>query len=119
MTDDPQLKAVKVRILAFRMKVIHTPPCQVLLFPGCIFVLLPSASLQAENVAVISQKGPSSMTELISITKLDPPGLEILLRTGVMLFLFLITIDAQMKINCRIHLLTMMKMIHLDPLHIR
>ena len=118
MTDDPQLKAVKVWILAFRMKVTHTPPCQVLIFPGCI-VLLPSASLQAENVAIISQKGPSSMTELISIKKLDPPGLEILLRTGVMLFLFLIANDAQLKINCRIHLLTMVKMIHLDPLHIR
>ena len=76
MTDDSQLKAVKVRILAFRMKVI-------------------------------------------SIKKLDPPGLAILLRTGVMLLLFPLTNDAQLKINCRIHLLTMMKMIHLDPLHIR
>ena len=119
MTDDPQLKAVKVRILSFRMKVIQTPPCQVLIFPGCIFGLLPSASFQAENVAIISQKGPSSITELISIKKLDPPGLQILLRTGVMLLLFLIKNDAQLKINCRIHLLTMIKMIHLDPLHIR
>ena len=33
-----------------------------------------------------------------------------------MLLLFLITNDAQLKINRRIHLLTMM-MIHLDPLH--
>ena len=116
MTKVRHEKTKNFRKLAFQMKVIQFPPHQVLSCPGCLSVLLPPASLQSGYVTIISQKGPSSIMELTSIKKLDPPGLEILLRTGVMLLLFLITNDAQLKINRPIHLLTMM-MIHLDPLH--
>ena len=55
--------------------------------------------------------------ELKSIKKLHRPVLAIPGETEVMLLLFLVKNDAQVKIICRIVLLTIMEMIHLHPLY--
>ena len=66
---------------------------------------------------MIYQKGPSSIMELKSIKKLHRPVLAIPRETEAMLLLFLVKNDAQVKIICRIVLLTIMEMIHLHPLY--